>query len=133
MNPTQPDGRFSYANNVRQHIEYSFNNRQDFHFDTEKFKIPYTLVIRKTNNEYTRMLQNWKSEKGDMRTQLDGMRTQFMFDVLGGDVLQVAAGVVEGVGAQSLQPMSASIQNRAPPAPVVGMKRKADVVDLTED
>ncbi|KAJ4364668.1 hypothetical protein N0V83_009265 [Neocucurbitaria cava] len=145
MNPTQSIGRFSYAEKIRSHLKYSFDDGHDFIFDTEKGKSPYTLVIRKTNRQYIRLLQQWKSDVNSMRIQLNAMRTQFMRNLLGGDVLQVAGlddalvagGAPEGVGANSsqpLQPSSASTQNRAPLTPAVGTKRKASyIVDLTED
>ena len=144
MNPTQAVGRFSYAEKTRKHLEFSVDNYQDFKFDTEKSRTPYTLVIQKTNNEYTRSLQQWKGEVNDMRTQLNGMRTQSWFDILGGDVMQVAgldnalvaAGAAEAVGLRHTQPLqhtSASTQNRVLPPPIVGTKRKANIIDLTED
>lgn len=80
----------------------------------------------------------------DMRTQLYSLRTPFMSDILGGDIMQVsgfdnamvAAGAAGDAGVHNMQPLhptSASIQNRTMSTPVVGTKRKAHVIDLTED
>jgi hypothetical protein len=89
-NPRLVEGRFSYAEKTRKHLEDSFNHRQDFVFTTEKHKPPYTLVIRKTKNEYARLLQRWEADVADMRKQPANMRDEFLFDLLGGDIVEVA-------------------------------------------
>jgi hypothetical protein len=144
IHPQQSEGHFSYAEKIRKHLEYSFNYRQDFIFTTVKYKSPYTLVIRKTKNEYARLLQRWEADVADMRKQLANMRDEFMFNLLEGDIIEIAglerALVTTGtpgdvrVSAQPLQATSSSAQNSmALDRPVAGMKRKADVIDLTED
>lgn len=145
MNPTHQVCRFSYPEKVRKHLERdTFDNKQDFIFDTERGRSPYTLVVTKTTNEYSRMLQAWNNDITDLRRQLGQMRNGFVHELLGGDILVqsgleaelLRCGTAEHMGVQhpqALQPLSASAQNRPALAPVAGTKRKAHVVDLTED
>jgi hypothetical protein len=68
-NPTQVVGRFSYAEKLRKHLEYSLNYA-DYKFETEKTKAPYTLVIHKTKNGFSRLNARWKKDVAEMKSQL---------------------------------------------------------------
>jgi hypothetical protein len=143
MNPIHQVCRFSYPEKVRKHLEWdTFDNKQDFKFDTERGQSPYTLVVTKTTNEYSHMLQAWNNDIADLRKQLGQMRNGFVYELLGGDILVlsgleaelVRCGTAERMQPpQALQPLSASAKNRPAPVPVAGTKRKAHVIDLTED
>ncbi|KAI8943029.1 hypothetical protein NX059_001065 [Plenodomus lindquistii] len=146
MNPAQPSGRFSYSEKIRRHIEYSFNRREDFKFETEKGRSPYTLVIHKTNNQYTRELQESNNEIAELQRQVQGMKSGWLDTMLGGDVIEIArvgpagASLARAAGDTGnhqlppLQPLSASRQNSTtvrsiPKSPV----RKSHIIDLTEE
>ncbi len=144
INPTQRVGRFSYAKQLRSHMEYECFDSTDFKFETDKSRSPHTLVVYKTDNKYTRDLANWHADVKEMRSKQVEMRSEFLTGVLGSDAAAiagldnalVAAGTAEGVqmGPQALQPTSANAQNRAPFAPhKLLMKTDMEVVDLTED
>jgi hypothetical protein len=142
---TQTVGRFSYKEEFRKHIEYSFNDRGDFKFETEKTRSPYTLVIYKTNNAFAKKLQRWKTDVHDLWRMLLRMNIASFTKALLGDVLEVAglrnalgeAGAMEGVvlsSPETLQPMSASAQNRGLSTSTSGTKMKISaVIDLTEE
>ncbi|KAH7068099.1 hypothetical protein BKA63DRAFT_106173 [Paraphoma chrysanthemicola] len=140
LNPTQQRARYSYADRTRIHMQSKLNH-DDFNFHTERRT---TLVIQKTNNQYLRDLQKWKSDLAELRTKMTGMQSMFVTELLGGDILMVsqfddalrAAGAADGIIASASQPlhsMSSSAQNAARPPQVAGFKRKAEVIDLTED
>jgi hypothetical protein len=146
VNPMQHVGRFSYAERTRRHLEEKVGT-QDCKLETERGPSgsSHTLVVYKTNNEYTRTLQKWKSEVADLRKKLVHLRSDSVTRLLGGDIEEVsgldnalvAAGSAEGVAGvaqRALQPATASAQNIAHPLPsTAGVKRKAHVIDLTED
>jgi len=137
IDPIQPVSRFTYPEKTCKHLEENLIDRRDFEFDAERGQSPYTLVIYKTSNGYTRGLQEWKDEVADLRRSLADSRSDFVTELLGGDVLVVsglddalmAAGAVEGLevnASQPLQPTLASAQNIPSPVQIVaGTKRKA--------
>lgn len=128
----------------RKELEYCLQPKSDFILATEKLCSPHTLVIQKTNRAYEREAADWTRNLESIRQKLTALRSPFLAELLGGDVLQIAG--FEGLqlaataeqGATTaprpLQTMSASAHNAAPAAPVAGTKRKAseiDIVDLT--
>jgi hypothetical protein len=138
--PKEQVGRFSYAQRVRSHLEYQLD-RQDFKFDTDKSRSPHTLVVTKTRNKYHRDLDEW------FKT-IDGIRKEFedfnvLLEPLGINATQTAdldaqlvtRGLLKGAmqRARPLQPASASSKKATAPKKAAGVKRKSDVVDLTED
>ncbi|KAH7092044.1 hypothetical protein FB567DRAFT_588356 [Paraphoma chrysanthemicola] len=141
LDPTKETERFAYAEKTRKHLQYSFNHQSDFKFDTERMRTPYSLVIRKTRNGHARMLEQWLKNVADMRGRLAEMRNGFVFDLLGGDIVIVAglngpgstARVAEPTPNRALMQSSPSALNSAGPRPVAGFKRKAEVIDLSED
>lgn len=97
-------------------------------------RLPHTLVIHKTNNQYMRALQESNKEIDALHTQLQSMRSEFLETILGGNVVTIArvgkSGLMgaatgtaaeagaEGTGQppppashQPLQPLSASAVN----------------------
>jgi hypothetical protein len=148
--PTQQTENFRYTNNIRIHLEKMVSPRTDFEIHTDRKKSPLTLVIRKTNNAHKRATEDWKKTVQELEAQLYKLRTSYMRDVLGGDVKDVA-GFREKLGgildakrgareaakvrlrkARAMGAASASAQNIVPPAAGAGVKRKAEVVDLTD-
>ncbi|KAF2178652.1 hypothetical protein K469DRAFT_675665 [Zopfia rhizophila CBS 207.26] len=133
----QSVGRFAYAEKIRKHLRYSLDY-QDYKFDTEKGKSPYTLVIRKTNNEYRRLNERWNSEISAMRSQLRRLQDDIVKSSLSKDFGELVSldqmlQTPGSQGVQSLKPISAVAQNSRAIAAIAGVKRKAEVVDLTED
>ncbi len=144
INPTQRVGRFSFAVKIRAHIQHECFDHREFKYETDRTRSPHTLVVYKTDNEYTRDLANWHEDVRQMRSKQAEMRTEFLAVGLEGDAVEIAglnnelmaAGTAEGVqmGPQALQPTSANAQNRAPFAPPkLLMKTDMEVVDLTDD
>ena len=133
-------GRFRYNESTRSHLRYKLNS-VDFKFDTERGRSPYTLVITKTHNKYENELEEWKYTISEMRKELESLDVSLQplgisaTEAADLDAQLVAAGASEGVmqAARPLQPASASAQNLATPKQAAGVKRKSDVVDLTED
>ncbi|KAH3978860.1 hypothetical protein HBI73_059260 [Parastagonospora nodorum] len=89
-------------------------------------------------------LEHWKTEVARFRVEIAKLRSEFLFDPLGGDVVAVfgldgsllANGAADGINVNlvgPLQPTSSSAQDSAPPGAVAGVKKKVEVVDLTED
>lgn len=140
FNPNESVGRFSYNKSIRSHLEYKLD-RQDYKFDTDKSRSPHTLVVTKTNNKYHRDLQQWNYTITGMRRELEDLNT--LLEPLGINATETAdldaqlinAGTAEGVVqvAQPSDTASALPGNVAAPQQVAGVKRKAIVVDLTED
>ncbi|PVH95992.1 hypothetical protein DM02DRAFT_599867 [Periconia macrospinosa] len=133
----QSVGRFTYPANTRKHLEDSLDY-QDYKFDTEKPRSPYTLVVRKTNNEYRRLTEQWNSEVNAMQFQLrclqDNIVKSSMSKSFGALVsLDQMLQIPSGQDAKSLKPVTAVAQNSRAIAPIAGVKRKAEIVDLTED
>ncbi|KAJ4354890.1 hypothetical protein N0V95_003424 [Ascochyta clinopodiicola] len=138
-NPKERIGRFSYAKEMRRHLEYKLSN--DFHTDTEKGKPPHTLVVTKTNKKHERLEDEWQGRVREMRVQLNTMKGSLedvginVEEAAGLDAQLVSAGAAKGVvsTARSLKPSPASKKNLPAPRKVAGAKRKAGFVDLTED
>ncbi|CBX98629.1 predicted protein [Plenodomus lingam JN3] len=128
------DRTFPVQDPTRKHIQYSFNDPNDFKFETQMGRLPHTLVIHKTNNQYMRALQESNKEIDALHTQLQSMRSEFLETILGGNVVTIArvgkSGLMgaatgtaaeagaEGTGQppppashQPLQPLSASAVN----------------------
>jgi hypothetical protein len=130
LSPTQEKDHFSYAEKIRKHLEQSFLDPRDFAFNTENRGIPYTLVIRKTNNGSMHASEAWLKDVKDLQRQLVSMRNGYVFDLVGGDIYQIAGldDALKGNTQKPLQPVSASTQNNNQAPPVrAGTKRKADV------
>lgn len=138
--PNQQTARFSYAEKIRKHLQYTLDSR-DFNFDTERTRSPYTLVVTKTKNEYDRTLREWEEDVRQFKHELAGLRRGLMYELLDGDVVD-KSGIDEALetngaggrkGTQPLQPASATSRNVGRRPAVAGTKRKSDVIDLTED
>ncbi|KAL5119797.1 hypothetical protein ACEQ8H_002157 [Pleosporales sp. CAS-2024a] len=146
-NPVQQEESFTYKQDIRKHIQTGFRIQEDFVFTTSTNKLPHTLRIRKTNNAFDRNMRQWKIDMRDMRNELARLQTRFMSDLLGDDILTIAVGSGTGNAAETssrstgkqtarqgvLQTTSATAQNAATPSTRVGTKRKAEIIDLTED
>jgi hypothetical protein len=137
--PHRDVGRFSYAERTRKHLQNQLNSR-DFEFDTECSRIPYTLVVEKTNNEYFRLATKWKDGATEMGLRIRQLGTGFLKSLLGEELAALTEVIGEGGSSKaqasqsrSLQPKPASTQNSHAPDPVAGVKRKAEVIDLTGD
>lgn len=136
-NPNEIVGFFKYAEKTRKHLQYSLD-LEDFKFATERNKSPFTLIIRKTNNEYTRLSNEWKSSVSEMKDRIERVYADFLKTLLGDDfATELPETVREGLNlgdSAPLQPVRASKQNRrGGTRSVAGVKRKSEVVDLTED
>ncbi|KAF1918429.1 hypothetical protein BDU57DRAFT_528829 [Ampelomyces quisqualis] len=143
VDPVQQVGRFSYAAQTRKHIERNLGC-QDLMYTTECGQMPYTLVVTKMNNKFDLALRQWNTEVTELWTHLSRMRNGFVFELLGGDIISIS-GIDEALSAsvagnslvdktaRSSHTISPAAQNVAVPAPVAGVKRKAEVIDLTED
>lgn len=136
-NPHQAVGRFKYAQKTRDHLEYSLKY-DDFKFDTERGRSPYTLVIHKTNNEFSRLTKKWKQDTTEMGLRIRKLNTGFLKSLLGEELAALTEVIGEGGNPESrvsqsqpLQPTPASTQNSRAVDPVAGAKRKAEVIDLT--
>jgi hypothetical protein len=135
--PMRQVARFSYAEKTRKHLQYSLYY-SDFKFETEKGRTPHTLVIHKTNTEYHRTLEEWKKDVAEFRTNLAKLQNAYVSNVLGQDIV-IVSGLDEALNGMNvyltrpLKPSSRSAQNVGRPTVAAGMKRKADVIDLTED
>lgn len=138
--PNQAIGRFAYSKKIRDHLQSNLPH-VDYRFETEKVRSPHTLVIRKTNNEYTRLLREWTSDVNSLYSQLRQFRQLYGAEMKGlfgknYDSLLHEDLAIDGLlpGQRPLQVASASMQNYRAPPQVAGMKRKVEnVVDLTGD
>lgn len=136
-NPRESVGRFRYSKKTRDHLQYSLNT-QDFIFDTERNGTPHTLMVRKTNNEYSGLSNEWRHSVNEMKSRIKRAYNDFLKVLLGDDFAAALPELIrEGLdlGASApLQPVPASTQNRrGGTRSVAGVKRKSEVVDLTED
>ncbi|KAJ4303129.1 hypothetical protein N0V90_002021 [Kalmusia sp. IMI 367209] len=136
--PHRAVGRFSYAEKTRKHLQYSLNY-EDFKFDTERGRTPYTLVVHKTNNEFSRLTAKWKGDITEMESRIRDMNTGFLKSLLGEELSALTEIIGEGrklksraPQSKSLRPIPASTQNSRATGPVAGVKRKAEVIDLTD-
>ncbi|KAF3009974.1 hypothetical protein E8E13_011285 [Curvularia kusanoi] len=139
-NPTQRVGRFSYAKETRRHLESQIDS-YDFEVKTEKGKSPHTLVLTKTHNRSRRELSEWKSTIAKLRQQFQAFDLLLQpigisaTDAADLDAQLIAAGSSDGVlqAGGPLKSLSSGKQNSAARGRVAGVKRKSDVIDLTED
>lgn len=137
--PKERIGRFSYPERTRKHLQYQLDFR-NFEFDTEKKRSPHTLVVTKTRNKHKSDLREWQNSINAMRTYLDRLDT--LLEPLGLNAT-TAADLDAQLGSadtkarmpatRPLQPTAASARNSRKTKKVAGTKRKADVIDLTED
>jgi hypothetical protein len=134
LSPTLQEDRFSYAERMRQHIQSTSLDPGGFVFNTERLGSPHTFVIRKTDNGSMRVSPDWLNGIKDLKSHLVSMRNGYVFDLVGGDIYQIAGldDALKGDMQKPLQPVSASKQNHNHALAVLaGMKREADVIDLT--
>jgi hypothetical protein len=153
---TQATRRFPEIASTRKHLENALGQTPDLEIETEKNGLPYTLVVHKIRIEYTHAKALWDRELAKMRKEVGAFCSPFTTKLFGGVLTQLvglekrpvtaeAAGkTVRGSGGgnadgatgstpRSLQPVTASVQNAVAPLALAGTKRKADVIDLTED
>lgn len=137
--PHRAVGRFSYAERTRKHLQYNLNFT-DFKFVTERSRTPYTLVVHKTNNEFSRLITKWKKGATEMGLRVRQLNTGFLKSLLGEELAALTEVIREDGNSKSqasqsrsLQPKPASTQNSRATDPIAGIKRKAEVIDLTGD
>lgn len=145
----QSVGRFSYAQRVRSHLRDSFKNPQDFIYSTDTGRVPHTLVIQKTRNQYKRDLSQWEHDVKKLRSRLAAIQSDFVSKLLVGNVIDLSgldsllgsAGALQGpiraAAQQQTEPRTASASNKSSPRILAGRKRRiddthsVDVIDLT--
>jgi hypothetical protein len=124
-------GRFSYAEKTREHLQYSLNY-EDFKFDTERGQKPYTLVVRKTKNTFSRLDAKWKKDVIEMESRIRRLHTGFVKRLLGQELAALTEIICKGrdpgawaLQPELLQPIPATTQNTRAAGPIAGVKRKA--------
>jgi hypothetical protein len=90
INPTQQIGRFKYATKTRNHIQHTVLDNAIYKFETEKRGSPNTLVAYKTTNGFHTDMAEWNLEVSEMQRQLFGMRNDYLTNLMGTDIEQVA-------------------------------------------
>ncbi|KAF2726706.1 hypothetical protein EJ04DRAFT_571033 [Polyplosphaeria fusca] len=139
--PMQSHAGFTYNADIRKHLENSFYSRSfargDYTFTTQKGRLPFTLVITKTTNEFKRTMENWEKDGRIMRSQLLALEGQLMNLV--GDrtwyngLLQLEVRPQKAGPAAALHRISESAENSRMVVTEARKKRKLEVVDLTDD
>lgn len=90
--PEQRTARFTLDGLARKHLEtqlryaerFPNNALQFFSFDTDKSTRPcHTLVITKLRTEFERDLKDWQKDFDALGSDLTGLRSQFMKNLLG--------------------------------------------------
>jgi hypothetical protein len=159
-NHTQVTRRFSENVSIRKHLESSLGQSPGLRIETEKNGSPHTLVVNKVGLEYTQKRALREREYVKMRKEVGALCSPFAMNLFGGVITKVVglerpvtaevidrtvggttgegnvAGIAGGAARsilRSLQPTTASAQNIIALPALAGTKRKADVIDLTED
>jgi hypothetical protein len=153
---TQATHRFSEIASIRKHLEDALGRTPDLRMETQKNGSPYTLVVNKLGLDYTQKKAIWEQETVKMRKEVGALVSPFTTNIFGGVITQLVGlekrpvtaevagragegsaedntGAATGRTRRSLQPATASVQNVVAVPALAGTKRKADVIDLTED
>jgi hypothetical protein len=105
---------------------------------TERFGSPHALVVYKSKKDECHEYERWRSEVTTLQNRLTCLRNDIMRRLLGNDydlltstdhLLQKRAPDDQ----QPLQTVAGPAQNARALGVIAGVKRKANVVDLTED
>lgn len=120
---TQKTERFKHSEGVRNHIQSKFQSL-DFLFETDRQNKPYTLIVHKTTNKFTREFNDWKTACADMSAQLKALMNPFLRQLLDADSTVINE-LIKNLGQQAAALPTSQ--------PVTGKKRKAEIVDLTDD
>jgi hypothetical protein len=146
QDPGLTSTQFTMNKTKRAHVEQALNCKW-YTFQTTYLGRGrnQTLIVTKTNNEYEENLANWKGKLERCRSSLQPLRDDFVEQILGpgfykqfvlldlwpsSDLASAASG---GAKKQLLSSNTAGNQAATVPSQVAGVKRKAEVVDLSRD
>ncbi|THX03715.1 hypothetical protein D6D18_03712, partial [Aureobasidium pullulans] len=139
QSPTETVWRFPAAEARRKHLINKLSDKHECFTTIEKPRTPFSLVVTKHKRSMDEKHRKWKARVSEVKGHLQSLegRHRILDNVLQeryADIMAVRVKNLRGETGQAVEGSNdRSEHTQAGPSQVAGQKRKAAVVDLTDD